>query len=172
MTKNKIEMISKDEWVGSKKKKITLQGLQGKTVIVENKTVKIVKRNWLFAAKREKTLPIRNISSVEVKKPGFLISGFIQFSISGGQSLDSSYRYTGGAYDAAKDENSVLFTGEENYKKALRIKRYIENYSETNQTVASTYSEADEIIKYKKLLDDGIISQEEFEAKKKQLLGL
>ena len=31
---------------------------------------------------------------------------------------------------------------------------------------------ADELIKYKELLDDGIISQEEFDAKKKQLLGL
>lgn len=30
----------------------------------------------------------------------------------------------------------------------------------------------DEIRKYKQLLDDGIITQEEFEAKKKQLLGL
>ena len=33
-------------------------------------------------------------------------------------------------------------------------------------------SSADEIAKFKKLLDDGIITQEEFEAKKKQLLGL
>lgn len=33
-------------------------------------------------------------------------------------------------------------------------------------------SEADEILKFKKLLDDGIISQEEFETKKKQLLGM
>lgn len=33
-------------------------------------------------------------------------------------------------------------------------------------------SEADEILKYKKLYDDGIITQEEFEAKKRQLLGL
>ena len=32
--------------------------------------------------------------------------------------------------------------------------------------------EAEELRKYKKLLDDGIITQEEFEAKKKQLLGL
>lgn len=31
---------------------------------------------------------------------------------------------------------------------------------------------ADELMKYKKLLDDGIITQEEFAAKKKQLLGL
>lgn len=33
-------------------------------------------------------------------------------------------------------------------------------------------SDADEILKYKKLLDDGIITNEEFEAKKKQLLNL
>lgn len=33
-------------------------------------------------------------------------------------------------------------------------------------------SNADEIRKYKQLLDDGVITQEEFDAKKKQLLGL
>ena len=33
-------------------------------------------------------------------------------------------------------------------------------------------SNADEIKKYKELLDAGIITQEEFDAKKKQLLGL
>ena len=33
-------------------------------------------------------------------------------------------------------------------------------------------SHADELKKYKELLDSGVISQEEFEAKKKQLLGL
>lgn len=31
---------------------------------------------------------------------------------------------------------------------------------------------ADGVLKYKKLLDDGIITQEEFDAKKKELLGL
>ena len=35
-----------------------------------------------------------------------------------------------------------------------------------------TVSAADEIKKFKELLDAGIISQEEFDAKKKQLLGL
>lgn len=33
-------------------------------------------------------------------------------------------------------------------------------------------SDADEILKFKQLLDNGVITQEEFEAKKKQLLGL
>ena len=40
-----------------------------------------------------------------------------------------------------------------------------------NQTNNST-SEADELKKYKELLDNGTITQEEFDAKKKQLLGL
>ena len=37
---------------------------------------------------------------------------------------------------------------------------------------ATTTSNADEIMKYKNLLDAGAITQEEFEAKKRQLLGL
>lgn len=40
------------------------------------------------------------------------------------------------------------------------------------QEQAAPLSSADEIRKYKALLDDGIISQEEFDAKKRQLLGL
>lgn len=36
----------------------------------------------------------------------------------------------------------------------------------------STVSVADEILKFKHLLDDGIITQDEFDSKKKQLLGL
>ncbi|MCQ4637144.1 SHOCT domain-containing protein [Anaerovorax odorimutans] len=43
---------------------------------------------------------------------------------------------------------------------------------ETNTVKVIQTSSADEIRKYKELMDDGIISQEEFEAKKKELLGL
>ena len=39
-------------------------------------------------------------------------------------------------------------------------------------TAGTAVSPADEIRKFKGLLDDGIITQEEFDAKKKQLLGL
>lgn len=58
----------------------------------------------------------------------------------------------------------------------LKIKRFedittqVENQkiSRSNDTVSST----DEIMRYKELLDSGVISQEEFNAKKKQLLRL
>ena len=38
--------------------------------------------------------------------------------------------------------------------------------------VTAQQSNADELKKYKELLDNGIITQEEFDAKKKQILGL
>lgn len=41
-----------------------------------------------------------------------------------------------------------------------------------NSNVSSNNSNADELLKYKQLLDCGAITQEEFEAKKQQLLGL
>ena len=40
------------------------------------------------------------------------------------------------------------------------------------QTAAPAVSNADELKKYKELLDSGVISPEEFDAKKKQLLGI
>ena len=43
---------------------------------------------------------------------------------------------------------------------------------EIEQKGGTTYSAADEIKKFKELLDLGVITQDEFDAKKKQLLGL
>jgi hypothetical protein len=44
--------------------------------------------------------------------------------------------------------------------------------SQNNGAPQSVSSAADEIKKFKELLDMGVITQEEFDAKKKQLLGL
>ncbi len=51
----------------------------------------------------------------------------------------------------------------------------VENNSlpiKANSDTGSKFSEADEILKFKNLLDAGIITEDEFEQKKKQLLGL
>ena len=47
-----------------------------------------------------------------------------------------------------------------------------ENTHSAETSTFQTASQADEILKYKQLLDSGVISQEEFDAKKKQLLGI
>jgi len=49
----------------------------------------------------------------------------------------------------------------------------LEQFEKASPTVVATSnSVADEIKKFKALLDEGILTQEEFDAKKKQLLGL
>lgn len=52
------------------------------------------------------------------------------------------------------------------------IKDAQQNYINRQNVSAQPLDEADQIRKFKSLLDDGIITQEEFEAKKKQILGL
>ena len=54
----------------------------------------------------------------------------------------------------------------------LLINRQESNKHGSINTIQQEISEADELMKFKNLLDNGIISQEEFEAKKKQLLGI
>ena len=66
-----------------------------------------------------------------------------------------------------------MFDGKENYNIALEIKEYIDNYAGINQNKSDNQlSDVDEILKYKKLLDENVITKEEFETKKKQLLNL
>ena len=60
------------------------------------------------------------------------------------------------------------------YKKNIgeEIKQVIYNLQtkESHSNYTSSISQADEIMKFKKLLDEGIITQEEFEKKKQELL--
>lgn len=68
----------------------------------------------------------------------------------------------------------------ESYKSAvMRLDKYTAAFDsilgrkpENDQQPESGFSEADEILKFKKLMDAGIITEEEFHAKKKQLLHI
>lgn len=60
-----------------------------------------------------------------------------------------------------------------NYKEIGDVlSKLISNRQENTTKAGSTNSNMDDLVKLKNLLDSGIITQEEFEAKKKQLLGL
>ncbi len=84
--------------------------------------------------------------------------------------------------NAYKDTNRfVLCGGMFSYAAANEMAEYIvskiraafEEYKNHEYDVpSSTFSPADELKKFKELFDTGVISQEEFEAKKKQLLSL
>ena len=117
----------------------------------------------------DKTIFYRDLGSVQFKKCGF-IPGQIQFSVVGGR--ESTRGYVAGT----QDENTITFSDRNKNDEAERITDYIlkrmREVKETPSVITSAPSAADELIKFKELLDLGIITQEEFQAKKKQLLGL
>lgn len=153
--------------------KYVLKGANGQLYVYENK-IEITRKGVLAFAhqglKGVKTIPISEIKSIQVKKSG-MVQGYIQFGISG------SIENQGGYQAANNDENTVTFFNASCNQIALNIKSYIEDIivnkpNSQNTIIQQSYSGADELKKYKDLLDDGVISQEEFDAKKKQILGL
>lgn len=140
-------------------------------VSVENDIIRISRkgvRSFLTQGlKGEKSIPIRNITAIQIKKPG-MTTGYIQFAQHG--MMESE----GGVFDAVKDENTIIFN-KKDYEQALELKDYIEDIQDqqnNSTTQTNEKSEADELSKFKQLADEGVITQEEFEAKKKQILGL
>ena len=151
--------------------KYTIKGINGQVYVNENKVEITRKGVFAFAnhgMKGNKTIPISSIRSIQIKKAG-LTAGYIQFGIGG--SLESR----GGIQAANYDENTVTFGNVDN-KTATQIKEYIEsliyNNSNSQGNIIQVTSDADELLKFKKLLDDGVITQEEFDVKKKQILNL
>ncbi|WP_225049143.1 SHOCT domain-containing protein [Lacticaseibacillus kribbianus] len=141
---------------------------------VDDRGVTIRRQGMLNALnqgfKGAKTIPYASITAVQLKKPG-MTAGYIQFTILGGRESP------GGVLAATKDENTVLFSGRDHYAEMLAIKALIEakiqDYSRPRPSVqAAPDSNLDQIAKLKALLDSGAITQEEFTAKKHQLLDL
>ncbi|MEZ5417362.1 MAG: hypothetical protein R2708_08460 [Vicinamibacterales bacterium] len=142
---------------------LVLHGGQGKTLFVTRDSIRIVQEHQ--HERHDKALLLRHVAAVEVKKPG-AFDGFIQFTIAGGQPHDHSASLTGGAFDAARDENSVTFSDQETYDLALKIKLHVESWSPSPGG-----SPADEVRKLKALADESIITADEFAAAKRHLLG-
>lgn len=119
----------------------------------------------------EKTLYAADLTSVEFKEAQKLCIGYIRFAVHGGSNLRKT------TADAAEDPNAVPIASVEKNSEAAEIKTYIEKMirntkDKPTSSVVSSPSPAEELKKYKDLLDSGIITQEEFNAKKQQLLGL
>jgi hypothetical protein len=150
---------------------MSLKGQNGQIDLYQDKI--IIKRSGFFAVlnhgftKGDKTIFISQITGIQLKLAGLMV-GYIQFTVPGG--IESKQ----GIWSAKDDENSVTFYLAEN-DSATQLKEKIEELLHksrqgTNQTIQ--VSSADEIKKFKQLLDDGIITNEEFNKKKKELLGL
>lgn len=126
-------------------------------IVIEHPSIaRVLARGSSVAAK---TIYYSDLTAVEFKKCGWTV-GYIKFSVLG---------------DARTDENTVTISYSKENEIAEKMVSYIQKkIKEAKQpkTAAASTSAADEILKLKNLLDMGIITQKEFDIKKKQLLGL
>lgn len=146
--------------------KFELKGFDGQLYVYDDKIV-IERKGVLSFVRHEfagsRTIPISAIRSVQLQKaPAPTLSGFIRFGV-----LDGA----GDMYGLK--QNTVLILTKNN-DIAEQIKNYIENRisQKTETTTSNSISPIDEIKQLKELLDSGILTEEEFQAKKKQLLGI
>lgn len=117
-----------------------------------------------------RTILLTSVVSVTVIKPGFLGAGCIFVQVYG----ERTYEHYHNISHYCTDKNAICFRKKEEYDIALDFKEAIESAIAEPQRVApvNDLSYVDEIRALKALVDDGIITQEDFEAKKKTLLGI
>ena len=148
-----------------------VKGTNGSIKLLDDRILLRKKSAGLIKAKREKTIPIANISSIQFSgaKRFKKLYGFIQFNMGGST---KSLRFN----DVKRDPDSVVFTFRESPRfeklKELIEEKMIEIQAGPSSVIVQAKSELDELEKLGSLLEKGIITQEEFELKKKQLLGL
>ena len=116
----------------------------------------------------EKTIYFKDAIGVQYK-PSSIADGYIQVETAAGGVSTSSSQYSG--------ENSIQFSGKKSNEEAEIIAAYIKKKIEDIKNapvggVVQQLSPAEELKKFKDLLDLGVITQEEFDAKKKELLGI
>jgi len=130
---------------------------------------------WTQGLKGDKEIYIDQISSIQLKGSG-VTSGYIQFSFLGGQETK------GGVFNATQDENTVMFV-KKHQREFEAIKQAVEqNLHEIRsgrlqqpvQQIVQQLAPVDipgQIQKLAQLKDQGILTEQEFQLKKQELLS-
>ena len=119
----------------------------------------------MMMKERSQDFAYKNIRAVGRKDAGMITAGYIQLDTGGGMKQMVTIDTPG----------TVIFS-KNGDKLSKEIQSFIEEkiseISNDSQKVVKESSSADELKKYAELKEQGIISEEEFNAKKKELLGL
>ncbi len=116
--------------------------------------------------KGDKEIFIKYISSIQFKKAGLIINGYIQFAFLGGQESKS------GLYSAVQDENTIVFNSYQQ-KDFEEIKAMIESKMATTENNNSSIDKnLEDLERLANLKQKGILTEEEFQLKKEQILRL
>jgi len=151
----------------------TMKGVQDQLEVFEDKVTITPKGILGFmnkGLKGTKTIPFSSISAIQFKEAGAVLSGYLQFTIPGGNESK------GGVFSAASDENTFMFAEKKNNALAIQIKEYIETkvqelHSPRNTQSQSATSLSDEIQKLASLRDSGVLSDQEFQTAKSRLIS-
>ena len=125
----------------------------------------------------EKTVYYMDCIGVQFKKSGLQV-GYLQLETASSTMNNKNNNFF--------NENSFTFNSKASDERMASnermaeiadfVKRKVEECKRKGTTgstiINNTVSDADELMKFKNLLDMGVITQEEFDAKKKQILGL
>lgn len=157
-----------------------IDGANGSLVVYEDRVVITRKTIMGFIAQGftgDRTILFSNISSIEFRKPSLLANGYIQFIVSGTLPVLAKTSIFGTSQESLKDPNTVVLRAFNSKAEAiyqLILNKIGESAKIEGGKSAVTsdikLSVADEIRKFKKLQGEGIISQEDFDRKKQQLL--
>jgi hypothetical protein len=130
-----------------------------------------VQQMMTHGIKGDKEIFIDQISGIQFKQSG-VTSGYIQFSFLGGQETKQ------GILDGAKDENTVMFVKKhqpefEAIKRAVEQKMHDIRSGRMQQPVQQAMPEdiPGQIQKLSALKDQGILTEQEFQQKKQELLS-
>ena len=145
-----IQTLGKGDYMRS------ITGVNGTIELLEDRL--ILKRGKLLG-NFEKTVYLSDVIEVRLKKPG-LTRGLLTISTA----LDRDLPL--GSVQAKEIALKSNQWGE-----AVEFNTTVEEAAARVKSAGGS-SAADEISKFKRLLDDGVITEEEFSAKKKQLLGI
>ncbi len=156
-----------------------LKGTTGTIIAYKDKVV--ISRKGLFAAathgfQGDRTFFYNDLTGIDYKKPG-LTNGYIKFLVPGVKDTSPRVGLMASSSDSMEDENTVILCAFNSNTPKLSEDMYnllmeMIQKSKVAPTQSPNISSADEILKFKQLLDAGIISQSEFDQKKRQLLNL
>jgi len=144
------------------------EGYSGQLQLLEDR-IRITRKGFkalvIHGFKGDKEILLSQVSAVTLMKAEGQGYGYLQFSFLGGQESK------GDLSAAMSDENAVVFNGKQE-RAFVAIKQAIDERLDSLHAVRKTASSLDEVEKLASLRDKGIITEDEFQQKKRQLLGL
>lgn len=147
---------------------MSAKGINGQLELYVDKIV--IKRKGILSfmtqgLKGDKDILLSSISSIQLKNASMLTNGYIQFSFMGGQEGKR------GLFQATQDENTVMFDRKQQPDFDALKTRFEALRSQGTQAQGGR-SNVDELERLAALREKGILTDEEFAAEKRRILGL